>query len=117
MKTPHDMTVYHRTVALGAEGWTREQIQGVLWERRTAATVTPAGMLMANLVTVYVPAERDLSVAPGDVLVKGIVTDVIGGAFTMASLKAKYADVVTVRTVDDLDFGSSGMQHLEIGAS
>jgi len=117
LRTNTDMTVYKKSVALGVEKWTRSTVTAVMWENRKAANVLRSGLLEADAVTVYVPLARGLSVKPGDVLVKGIVADTIVGAFTMASLKAKYPNAVMVRSVDTLDYGSAIMQHLEIGAS
>ena len=53
----------------------------------------------------------------GDFMVKGLVTDEIGAGFTMTALKAKYDDVVMIKSVDTMDAGSSYMQHWQIGAS
>lgn len=118
MRTNADCTLYTRDVYGGSESWTRKPIVGVFWENRKAANVLRSGMLEADGVTVYIPQARgDFGITPGDVLVKGLVGDVINTTFTMTDLKAKYADVVTVRTVDRKDFGSQAMRHWQIGAS
>lgn len=118
MKTPHDMTVYHKSIVDGAEAWTRQQVPGVFWENRKAANVIKSGLMEADSVAVYVPISPPiLSIKVGDVLVKGLVNDVITPSFTISALKKKYADVVTVRSVDTMDYGSRHMQHLQIGAS
>jgi hypothetical protein len=118
MKTPHNMTIYHKGIVAGAEAYTAEQVQGVMWENRKAANVIRSGLLAADSVTVYVPLARgDIHAKIGDYLVKGLVTDVISSSFTITALKAKYADVVCIRSVDTKDFGSLSMQHVQIGAS
>ena len=117
MRTNADLTIYHKSVVAGAESWTRQAVTAVMWENRKAANVLRSGLLEADSVTVYVPFARgDIAVKAGDVLVKGIVTDTIGPGFTITALKAKYADVVTVRSVDTMDYGSVAMQHWQIGA-
>lgn len=118
MKTPHDMTIYHKSVASGAESWAREQVKKVFWENRKAANIIKSGLLEADSVAVYVPfTTAILSIKPGDVLVKGLVSDVIGPGFTISALKKKYADVVIVRSVDTMDYGSAALRHVQIGAS
>lgn len=118
MKTPHNMTVYQKSIVAGAESWTRVQVVGVMWENLDAVRVTAAGTMQTDDVTVFVPFSNSiLSIKAGDVLVKGLVTDTISPAFTISALKKKYTDVVTVRRVYDRDYGSERLQHLQIGAS
>jgi hypothetical protein len=118
MKTPHDVTIYHKSVVNSAESWSRAQVKGVLWEDRKAANVLRSGLLEADRVAVYIPLARgELSIKGGDVLVKGLVGDAISGSFTISDLKRKYADVATVRSVDRMDYGSPALQHYQIGAS
>jgi len=117
MKTPHDMTLYNKSISSGDEVYTRHEIRGVMWENNKAANVIKSGLLEANSVTVYVLFSRgSFAFKSGDILVKGIVTDVINSSFTISSLKAKYADVVKITSVDTKDMGSAGMQHWQIGA-
>jgi hypothetical protein len=117
MRTNANLTIYHKSIVARAESWSREAVQDVMWENRKAANVIQSGLLEADSVTVYIPFARgDISVKAGDVLVKGIVTDTIGPSFTITNLKAKYDDVVTVRSVDTMDYGSAAMQHWQIGA-
>lgn len=117
MRTNADLTIYHKSVVAGAEAWTRQAVTAVMWENRKAANVLRSGLLQADSVTVYVPFARGaISVKAGDVLVKGIVPDEIGAGFTITALKAKYNDVVTVRSVDTMDYGSTALHHWQIGA-
>lgn len=118
MKTPHNMTVYQKSIVSGAESWTRVQVVGVMWENLDAVRVTANGTMQADDVSVFVPfSSAILSIKEGDVLVKGLVSDEISPSFTISALKKKYADVVTVRRVYTRDYGSKQMQHLQIGAS
>lgn len=117
MRTNANLTIYHKSIVDHAESWTREAVNDVMWENRKAANVIQSGLLEADAVTVYIPFARgDISIKAGDMLVKGIVTDEITPSFTISDLKAAYDDVVVVRSVDTMDYGSAAMQHWQIGA-
>ena len=117
MRTPHDMTVYHKTIVSGAEVYTREQVEGVMWEQRKAANVLQSGLLVADSAVIYVPLDRGVSAKVGDVVVKGLVSDTVSPSFTITALKAKYPNTISIKSVDTLDFGSPAMQHLKISGS
>lgn len=118
MKTPHDLTIYHKSISAGTEVWTRSQVKGVLWEDRKAANVIRAGQLESDRVAVYIPLERgEINIQIGDVLVKGLVGDAISSTFTISDLKRKHPNVASVRSVDKMDYGSSHLQHYQIGAN
>lgn len=117
MKTNTAATLYSRGLTSGSESWTRTAIAACFWENRKAANVIKSGMLEADSVSVYIPLATAPSIKVGDVLVKGAVTDTISPTFTMSALKAKYANVVVVKSVDLKDFGSPALQHVQIGAS
>jgi len=143
MKNNCAATIYNKFVISGSEHYQRTEISAVEWQNRKQANVIKSGLLAADSVTVYVSftvgddylkpkAWQALSVktgkwtlAIGDVIVKGIVTDEIhdavvnppSAAFTMTDLKAKYDDVVTIKSVDTMDMGSLLMRHWQIGAS
>ena len=117
LRTNTDCTLYKKSVVSGAETWTRQVIEDVFWENRKAANVNRSGLLEADSVAIYIPFARgSISIKPGDFVVKGSVSDEISGSFTITDLKAKYADVVRVRSVDTMDYGSAHMQHWQIGA-
>jgi hypothetical protein len=129
------MTLYNKYIASGSEKYQRTVIPAVAWENRKAANVIQSGLLAADSVVVYVPLAMGAdylkpnawnaltiktgkwTLAIGDVLVKGTVTDEIITGFTMTDLKAKYDDAVTVHSVDTMDIGSLAMRHWQIGAS
>lgn len=118
MRTNTDITIYTRGLSTGAETWTRSTVLGVAWNNRKAANVLKSGLLEADSVAVYIPMSRGaLTLKVGDILVKGVVTDVIGPSFTITALKAKYPDVVVIKSVDRMDMGSAAMHHWQIGAS
>jgi hypothetical protein len=143
MRTNTGCTIYNHYVVSGAEHYQRTELSAVAWENRKAANVIRSGLLTADSVVVYIPfamgedylkpkAWQALSVktgywtlAVGDVIVKGLVTDEIhdavvsppSSAFTMTNLKALHDDVVTIRSVDTMDAGSLSMRHWQVGAS
>lgn len=121
MKTNADMTLYSKSInpTTRTEVYTRTEYVGVFWENRKAANVLRSGLLEADSVSVYIPSQTPglFPIKVGDILVKWIVKDEITGSFTITDLKAKYPNVVTVRSVDTKDFGRKNMQHVQIGAS
>jgi hypothetical protein len=120
MKTNADLTLYMGGVnpVTRTEEWTRVQVRAVFWEDRKAANVLRSGNLEADRVAVYIPLARGpLAIHVGDVLVKGLVEDEITESFTISDLKRKYADVVTIRSVDTMNYGSQALQHWQVGAS
>jgi hypothetical protein len=135
MITPHDMTVYNAYVSAGSTLYQRTQVTGVKWENRKASNVIKSGLLAADSVVVYVPFERGTNylkpkawtvltsktgkwtLKEGDYLVRGLVTDEISGGFTITALKAKYDDVVSIKSVDTMDAGSTIMHHWQVGGS
>ena len=113
------VTLYSRSIVSKQESWTRSAIARTHWENRKAANVIASGLLEADSVGVWIPTlGLSLTIKPGDVLVKGTVTDVVNATtFTMTDLRAKYSDTITVRSVDRYDYGSPSMHHLRIGGS
>ena len=118
MKTNTDITVYRRSVVAGGEVYTRSVVYKVAWEDRRGVNARTPGDIKADDVTVYIPFARGISeLNAGDILVKGIVADVIGTSFTPTQLRAKYpSQTVVVKTVDKMDMGSFAMRHWQIGA-
>lgn len=130
MIAPHSMTIYNGYVSGGAQAYQRTQVTNVKWENRKASNVIRSGLLAADSVMVYIPlASAADYLAPkawqaakagkwtlqnGDYMVKGLVADEITGAFTITSLKAKYDDVVQIRSVDTMDSGSDAVKHWEV---
>jgi len=143
MKTNTTATIYNRYIVSGAERYQRSALAAVEWENRKAANVIQSGLIAADSVRIFIPFTFGMSykkpktwaalstktgywtLAVGDVLVKGTVTDEIhdavvsppSAAFTMTDLKAKYDDVVTIKSVDTIDYGSLSMRHWQLGAS
>lgn len=115
MRTNTTVTLYSRSIANGSETWVRSVIAAGLWESKKAANVIKSGLLEADRVAVYIP-DTSISIKVGDVLAKGTVTETISANYTMTNLRADY-DVIAVKSVDLMDYGSEHMQHLQIGGS
>ena len=137
MITNADLTLYNKYYDPNtkAESYQRALIVGVVWENRKAANVLKSELISADQVAIYIPFARGANylqpiawqaltnkagkwtLQVGDFVVKGIVTDTISGAFTITDLKAKYNDVLSIKSVDTMDRGNARMQHWQIGAS
>jgi hypothetical protein len=146
METNSNLTIYNRYIdaTTRSEKYQRVQIIAVMWENRKASNVlATGGNMAADSVSVYIPRQRGANyLAPkawqaltsktgkwtlqiGDVIVRGLVSDEIhdavvsppSAAFTLTDLKAKYDDVLTIRSVDLMDAGSYSLQHWQLGAS
>jgi hypothetical protein len=118
MRTNADMTIYHRAVAAGVESWTRTTVVAVMWEDRRAANARRESNIKADDIAVYIPMARGtITIKPGDVIVRGLVTDAVSTSFTITALKAKYPNSGTVRSVDRMDQGSAALNHWQVGAS
>ena len=120
MQTNTHATLYKRSVVSRAESWAREEIKGpgndygVFWEDRKAVR----GYMQSDDVIIFIPIDRgDFEIVGGDVLVKGISSEEITSSFTITDLEKAYRDVVKVKSVDTMDYGSKHMQHVRIGAS
>jgi hypothetical protein len=135
MRSNTDITLYNRYVVNGTELYQLVQILSVAWENTKAVNVLKSGLLAADSVTLFIPMARgtnylkpkawqDLdakvgkwTLQPGDVVVKGLVSDTIGTAFTITDLKQKHDDVVRITSIDTMDMGSSALQHWRVGAA
>lgn len=132
MQTNADVTVYNKIA--GTEIYQRTQIRDITWENRKAANVIQSGLLAADQAVIYIPFALGANyrspkawqalgtktgfwtLQVGDYVVKGLVEDEITGGFTISSLKAKYDDVLQIKSVDTMDSGSVVMRHWQVGA-
>lgn len=130
------ITIYNAYVdaATRSNVYQRSQILGVTWENRRAANKSSAGEISANSASIYIPLVRGANyVEPvawrnlvaktgkwtlqnGDIVVRGLVSDEITGAFTESSLKAKYNDCLVIASVDFMDLGSANIKHWQVEA-
>lgn len=117
MYTNADCTIYHRIYdnASRQERYQRQVLNGVFWEDRKGANVIRSGMEKANQATIYIPfSVGSFVLKPGDRIVRGIVNMEIDGS-KISALEEAYTDVLTVTSIDRMDYGSQGMQHWEVG--
>jgi len=118
MRTNADMTLYKRAVTNGAETFTvKHFVIGVHWQDNRAGERTVNGTMRRDDITVYIPLARGVAPVAGDVIVKGLVTDVIGQSLTITGLRAKYPGrVAVVRSVAKNDYGTGSLAHYRVGA-
>ena len=119
MRTNSDLTWYAKTIVAGAEIYARSVIYGVMWEDRRAANARQTGDMKADDMAVYIPMTHGGDgMKEGDLIVRGIVSDVISAGFTPTALRAKYPALVgRVKSVDRMDQGSLTMHHWQVGAA
>lgn len=137
MKNNADVTIYNKCfdTTTRTEKWHRYQIRGVMWENRKASNVLASGgYLSANQATIYIPFQRGDGFLPytdwldktiksgwtlqeGDYIVRGLVRDTISATFTIGDLKAKYPQVLSIKSIDTMDMGNEVMSHWEVGAA
>jgi hypothetical protein len=143
MRTNCVATVYNRYIVSGAEHYQRTVIGNVAWFNTKASNVLRSGLLAADSAVIYVPLSNGANyidpkpwtaltvktgfwtLAVGDVIVKGLVTDEIHDAvvsppsvaFTMTNLKAAHDDVITIKSVDTFDMGSASLRHWKVSGS
>lgn len=117
MRTNTAVTLYSKSISARAEVWTRSVIPAAEWENTDIANSAAFGVEKADKVTIFAPLGSWV-IRPEDVMVKGVVTDSVNSSsFTISDLRAKYEDVVVVRSANKLDFGSTAMRHWEVGAN
>ena len=134
MYTNADCTVYNRIYdpTSRQDRWQRTALSGVLWESQEAVSVVKGGLAPAgtvsNTTAVYIPFRdgylppKRFSAVPGgswtiqkgDRVVKGVVDLEIEGG-KISALEQTYDDVITVTSVDAMDYGSRDMWHWQIG--
>lgn len=130
MQTNTDITLYNKYLVGRVDTWQRTQIEDVHWEQRHARNQIDSD----DLATIFIPFARGGDyLAPrvwqvltpktgswtlqiGDVIVKGLIADELAGSFTLSDLKRLYDDVLIITSVDTRDFGSSNLQHWQVGA-
>jgi len=136
MRTNADLTLYNRYIdpITRAAKYQRTVIVSVFWENRKAVNRSKAGDIASDQAAVYIPFARGMNyirprawqalttktgrwtLQEGDVIVKGVVADEITTGFTVSDLEAKYDDVLTITSVDTMDYGSQHLRHWQLGA-
>ena len=147
MENNTSLTLYNKIA--GTETYQRTVIPAVEWENRKGVNGMKSGALASNSARVFISLAMGVNylkpkawqalttktgkwtLAEGDVIVKGTVTDEIHAAvpysagppevpavaaFAMSDLKKKYDDVLTITSVDTYDMGSEALRHWQVGA-
>lgn len=128
MYTDTNITLY----LYGTGSYTRYVIgtallPGVHWEDVKQSNINKSGLTSADSVSIYIPLANlpsgitaDSFTGMKDIIVKGIVTDVIDTTSQATigtsknALLTKYKRMVTVQTVDTQTYGSIGMHHVQL---
>lgn len=122
MLTETDITLYAKSVENNVEKWTRSVIESVHWEDRKGSNLvfsSNAISLKQDEALVYIPLfgrHNVPEIKPGDVMVKGAISQEIGDKYRMSKLNTEYR-TMTVRAVDDYRFGSVRMHHLQVSGT
>lgn len=135
MKTNTRATLYnHYTDREGKTVYKRTVIDSVNWQKQQKTNVADKGLLSADQINVFIPFNADFEgkeyVGPkkfrslpeeekdkyftldnDDYIVKGEIEE----EFTVADIKKKYDNVVTIISVLICNNGSSSIRHFEIG--
>jgi hypothetical protein len=125
------ITIYNKYIAIRAEVYQRSEVYDVVWQSSDAISRMKE-QVAANSALIMIPFARGLEyLAPkawqaltdksdnwtlqdGDVIVRGIVTDEIAGAFTIKDLYTAYDDVLAIASVAAMDEGSLNVRHWEV---
>jgi hypothetical protein len=137
------ITVYNRYIDPSTRGelYSRSVVPAAFWSNNKAAHILATGGLQnADAATIFIPLSacqnyldwtewRDLvnkrgkwTLHPGDLVVHGSVTDVIGtgtGEISVSDLRRKYdVHALAITTIDGKDdVGTSAMRHFKVGAA
>lgn len=146
MRTNTAVTVYNKYISSGVEAYQRANIDRAEWENTKATNVlSTGGTIAADQATIYIPmaigdnylpprAWQALTnksgfwtLQPGDVIIKGTITDAIEAQIlaamddefdtvTLTMLKTSFDDCLLITSVDMFDMGSMNLRHFRIGA-
>lgn len=126
-----DCTVFNRIYdhETREDRWQYTHLKEVFWENRKGANTAKSGMREADSVIIYIPLtvksenqyrppkefkqnpDGGFTLRPEDKIVKGLVK--YNGP--IAKLPDTFDNVVTITSVDTMDYGSRDMQHWEVG--
>ena len=118
MITDSDITIYHQTVnsVTRIPEWQSVQIKNVHWEESQGVNITNSGLANADRYKIFIPHSNmplGLVIQPGDIVVKGLVTDEITSS---SQLEKKYPSVAKVKTADvRTDSLMKQLWHIELG--
>lgn len=126
-----DITVYNKYFVNRAEVYQRSEVYDVVWQA-TDAISRAKEQVAVNSALIMIPFARGIgyeypkawqlltdksdawTLQEGDIIVRGIVTDEITGAYTVTSLRAEHDDVVMITAIAAMDEGSLNVRHWEL---
>lgn len=132
MNWPHTVTVYNYTKA----GYNRSVLRGVLWEDTKTKNVNKTGSTTVDSVKLFIPFSVDsggtvyklpvnYQISPSDAwtlqtkqkdfIVKGECQYIPTPGESISELTTVH-DALTITSVTTCDYGSTEMQHWEVGA-
>ena len=112
MLTNVDITIYHQTYdeETRLHQWKGTQYPGVNWYGEQAIAVRDGGLDSASTFVVRIPAEQEVLVASGDMVVKGLLDITINGPSDIPENDIRFM----VTAVSDNRRGSTQMRHWKI---
>lgn len=112
MLTNASCTIYHKTYnpQTRHDDWVPTQYPACSWYGKRGVSTLASGLTAASVYLVRIPTQEEIPVDTGDVVVHGLVEDIVTGP---APLFDKY-EAFTAQAVRDNRRGSSWMQHWRI---
>lgn len=133
MITNADVTIYNKVYDRdsGSSKYCRTVLKGVNWQDTTAVQPVESGIVTADISKIYIPfqtetekqfrkprnflaeneKDRVFTIAPGDIIIKGIVSAEIETKKDEERLQNSVDNFRVIASVDTNDNGSSFMQH------
>lgn len=129
-----DITIYNKYTVNRSDAYQRAVVRRVVWQSTQAVSGRGSGRLSDNVAAIfipvasaanYVPPKRwrtlaskagTFTLAEGDLVIRGVVTDEISPTLTVSDLRRVHDDAVTITSVDAMLEGSRAVQHYEVGA-
>ena len=123
MITNASVTIYNKVYDRdeGSNKYYRTVLKGVNWQDVTKVLPSDTGVVSADVAEVYIPflidtEKKFFTLAPEDIIVKGVVTDELTKQKDVEHLKDKYGSVRVIAVIETNDNGSPTMQHWKVTA-
>lgn len=138
MITNASVTIYNKVYDRdeGSNKYYRTVLKGVNWQDATKVLPSDTGVVSADVAEVYIPflidtekkycspvnfnseqeKDKSFTLAPEDIIVKGVVTDELTKWKDVEHLKNKYGSVRVIAVIETNDNGSPTMQHWKVTA-
>lgn len=133
-----DVTIYNKAYDRdsGSNKYYRTVLKGVNWQDTTAVQPVESGVVTADISKIYIPFQAEtekqfrkprnflaenekdgvFTIAPGDIIIKGIVDAEIKTQKDEERLQNSVDDFRVIASVDTNDYGSPFMQHWAVTA-